>query len=184
LYSAKPPGGEAVKKESAPFSIDPLSWQSLISALNLLNRVFPREAQGGERPVVFFTASLCSVGRLLLRWRGYPFVRYWVARDNETAAVIGTVGLYTKVGDGEAYWGGWMCVDPEARGKSLGMMLAYRALVEATIMGDRKYVRLYTSTDPNEAAAQIMYDQMGLQVYRVEDEPGTDYKRLYRQMEL
>jgi ribosomal protein S18 acetylase RimI-like enzyme len=77
-----------------------------------------------------------------------------------------------------------MCVDPEARGKSLGMMLAYRALVEATIMGDRKYVRLYTSTDPNEAAAQIMYDQMGLQVYRVEDEPGTDYKRLYRQMEL
>ncbi|MDZ4165034.1 MAG: GNAT family N-acetyltransferase [Smithellaceae bacterium] len=173
-----------MKNGSEPFYIELLSWRNLRSALNLLNRVFPREAQAGERPVVFFTASLCSVGRFLLKWKGYPFVRYWVARDNETGAVIGTVGLYTKADDDEAYWGGWMCVDPEARGKSLGMMLAYRALVEAIKMGDRKYVRLYTSTDPNEAAAQIMYDQMGLQVYRVEDESGTGYKRLYRQIEL
>ena len=173
-----------MKKESAPFSIDPLSWKNLRSALNLLNRVFPWEAQGSERPVVFFTASLFSLGQLWLKWKGYPLVRYWVASDNETGAVIGTVGLYTKADDDEAYWGGWMCVDPETRGKSLGTMLAFRALVEATILGDRKYVRLYTSTDPNEAAAQIMYDQMGLHVYRVEDESGTGYKRLYRQMEL
>lgn len=180
----KPLGGITVKNESEPFDIEPLSWKNLRSALNLLNRVFPKEAQGGERPVIFFTASLCFVGRLLLKWKGYPFVRYWVARDNETGAVIGTVGLYTKADDGEAYWGGWMCVDPHTRGRSVGMILSYRAIVEATKRGDRKYARLYTSTDPNEAAAQIMYDQMGLEVYREEDEPGTGYKRLYRQIEL
>jgi hypothetical protein len=46
------------------------------------------------------------------------------------------------------------------------MSLSYRAMVEATKRGDRKYARLYTSTDPNKAAAQIMYDQMGLEIYR------------------
>ena len=170
--------------EKELFYIEPLSWRNLRSALNLLNRVFTRESQGGERPFVFFTASLCSLGRLLLKGKGYPFVRYWVDRDSETGAVTGTVGVYTKADDDDAYWGGWMCVDPEARHKSLGMALSYRAMVEATKRGDRKYARLYTSTDPNGAAAQIMYDQMGLEVYREEDEPGTGYKRLYRQIEL
>ena len=173
-----------MKTESEPFYIEPLSWKNLRSALNLLNRVFSREAQGGERPAIFFTASICSVGRLLLKWKGYTFIQYWVARDSETGAVIGTVGIYTKADDDEAYWGGWMCVDPKARGKSLGMALSYRAMVEAGKRGDRKYVRLYTSTDPNEAAAQVMYEQMGLTVYKEEDEPGTGYKRLYRQGEL
>jgi GNAT superfamily N-acetyltransferase len=173
-----------MKNKSESFYIEPLSWKNLQSALNLLNRVFPRESQGGERPFVFFTATLCSAGRLLLKWKGYPFVSYWVARDSENSAVVGTVGIYTKADDDEAYWGGWMCVDPKARGKSLGMALSYRAMVEATKRGDRKYARLYTSTDPNEAAAQLMYDQMGLKVYREEDEPATGYKRLYRQIEL
>ena len=115
-FILKTDGATTMKSELEPFYIEPLSWKNLRSALNLLSPVFPRESQGGERPFVFFTATLFFAGRLLLKRKGYP--------------------------------------------------------------------RLYTSTDPNEASAQLMYEQMGLKVYKDEDEPGTACKRLCRQIEL
>jgi GNAT superfamily N-acetyltransferase len=172
------------KLDHDSFVIEPLSFKTLLPALRLVDRVFERHGQGKERADFFFTASLFGGGKFYLRRKGYPFVQYWVVRDKATGKIYGTVGLYTRTDDPDAYWGGWMCVDPKERGKAVGHELALKALSEARRKGDRKYVRLYTSTDPAESRAQEMYDRMGLVVYREEADPLTGYTRLYRQMTL
>lgn len=172
------------KLDRDSFAIEPLSLGTLHSTLRLVDYVFPIREQGSERADIFFTASLFALGRFYLRSKGYPHVQYWVARDKKTGQIYGTVGLYTKADDPEAYWGGWMCVDPRERGKAIGHELMMRAFHEAQRRGDRKYARLYTSTDPNEARAQEMYDRLGLRVYKEELDPVTGYTRLYRQMPL
>jgi GNAT superfamily N-acetyltransferase len=166
------------------FAIKPLTIGTLLPALRLVDRVFPIREQGRERADVFFTASLFAPGRFYLRRRGYPFVRYWVAKDQETGRIYGTVGMYTRADDPEAYWGGWMCVDPRERGKAVGHELMMSAFAEAKRRGDRKYARLYTSNDPNEARANEMYDRIGLRIYKEEYDPVTGYTRLYRQVPL
>ncbi len=172
------------KLDHDSFVIEPLSFRTLLPALRLVDRVFERREQGQERADVFFTASLFAGGRFYLRKKGYPSVQYWVAKDKATGQIYGTVGLYTRTDDLDAYWGGWMCVDPKERGKAIGHELAFKALSEARTNGDRKCVRLYTSTDPAESRAQEMYDRMGLRVYKEEADPLTGYTRLYRQMPL
>ena len=166
------------------FSIAPLSFGNLLSALELVDRVFPRAQQGKERADFFFPASLLPPGRWLVRLIGYPTVLYWVAVDRESRKVIGTVGIYAMSSDPEAYWGGWMCVDTRDRSRGIGFALMRHAITQAARRNDRKYVRLYTSTDPNEAKAQILYDSVGLTVYKTEDDPTTGFQRLYRQCEL
>ena len=174
----------ASKGGNPDFSIAPLSFGNLLPALELVNRVFPRSAQGKERADFFFPASILLPGRWLCRLIGYPVVLYWVAVDPEGGRVIGTVGIYAMSSDPEAYWGGWMCVDPKDRSRGVGFSLMRHAIVQAARRSDRKYVRLYTSTDPNEAKAQVLYDGVGLTVYKTEDDPRTGFQRLYRQCEL
>ena len=172
------------KQGNPDFSIAPLSFGNLRSALKLVNRVFTPTAQGRERADFYFTDSILPPGRWLARMIGYPVVLYWVAVDLESRKVIGTVGIYAMSSDPEAYWGGWMCVDPKDRSRGIGFALMRHAIVEAGRRNDRKYVRLYTSTDPNEAKAQVLYDSVGLAVYKTEDDPKTGFQRLYRQCEL
>jgi GNAT superfamily N-acetyltransferase len=172
------------KTDHDSFVIEPLSWGTLRRSLKLVDYVFPVKEQGSERADVFFTASLFGLGRFYLRTKGYPHVQYWVAKDKKTGRVYGMVGLYTRTDDPEAYWGGWMCVDPRERGMAIGHELMMSAFGEAKRRGDRKYARLYTSTDPNEARANEMYDRIGLRVYKEEFDPVTGYTRLYRQVPL
>lgn len=59
---------------------------------------------------------------------------------------------YKKDAD-EAVWVGWFCVDLKARGHGIGQALIEHTVARACDVGfDR--IRLYTSTDPNEEAAQ------------------------------
>ncbi len=76
--------------------------------------------------------------------------------------VLGTTGLYrTRKDADEAVWVFWFCVAPEARGQGMG-----QALLDHTFARAREFgydtVRLYTSTDPNEAIAQHLYEKNGL----------------------
>ncbi len=164
--------------------IEPLTFKYLLPALKVVDAVFPRREQGRELADFAFTASLLSLGRLITKRMGYPTVNYWIARDTKTNQIYGTVGLYTHADDPEAYWGGWMCVDPRHRGRSIGKKLYEFALTEAKRKGDRPYFRFYTSTDPNEARAQEMYDRSGFKVYKEEFDPVSGYTRLYRQGRL
>ncbi len=96
----------------------------------------------------------------LLRLGGIRVPRFWVAVD-EADRVLGTVGLY-ETGDG-VLWLGWFCTAPEARGRGVGRRLLNHAIDTARSEGQSS-LRLYTSTDPNEAAAQILYERMGSRV--------------------
>ncbi|ASQ91109.1 hypothetical protein CHL67_09450 [Prosthecochloris sp. GSB1] len=80
---------------------------------------------------------------------------------DESRNVLGTTGLYRYKRDaGEAVWVAWFCVAPEARGQGIGQALIEHTVTRARDAGfDR--IRLYTSTDPNEAAAQRLYAKNG-----------------------
>ena len=56
---------------------------------------------------------------------------------------------------------------PEYRGQGIGKQLIEFSIEAARGYG-KKYLRLYTSTDPNEAAAQFLYEKYGFRVFRVE----------------
>lgn len=171
----------ANQSDDSDVIIEPLTFKYLLPALKVVDSVFPRREQGRELADFAFTASILPLGRLITKWMGYPMVMYWIARDPRTEQIYGTVGLYARADDPEAYWGGWMCVDPRQRGRAIGKKLYESAISEAKRRGDRPYFRFYTSTDPNEARAQEMYEKSGFKVYKEEFDPVSGYTRLYRQ---
>ena len=80
--------------------------------------------------------------------------------------VIGTTGLYRYMNDAnEAVWVAWFCVDPKARGRGIGQALIDHTVSRARNAGFNR-IRLYTSTDPNEAAAQRLYEKNGFKEIR------------------
>jgi GNAT superfamily N-acetyltransferase len=80
--------------------------------------------------------------------------------------VLGTTGLYCYKNDAtEAVWVAWFCVDPKARGRGIGQALIDHTVSRARNAGFNR-IRLYTSTDPNEAAAQRLYEKNGFKEIR------------------
>ena len=65
----------------------------------------------------------------------------------------------------EAVWVAWFCVDPKARGRGIGQALIDHTVSRARNAGFNR-IRLYTSTDPNEAAAQRLYEKNGFKEIR------------------
>ncbi|HOG10742.1 MAG TPA: GNAT family N-acetyltransferase [Smithella sp.] len=172
------------QNDMVDYVIEPLTFKYLLPALRLVDSVFPRREQGGERADLAFTASLLTLGRRIAKWMGYPMVRYWIVRDVATNRIYGTIGHYVRADDPDAYWGGWMCVDPRARGLGIGKKLINFVVGESVRRGDRPYHRFYTSTDPNEAKAVAMYNRACFNVYKQECDPVTGYTRLYYQVRL
>ena len=94
-------------------------------------------------------------------------LKYWVAVNNN-GDVCGICGLYTyKNDEHEAVWLGWFCVSQNLRGQGIGQKLIEYSIAEARKY-NKKYFRLYTSTDPNEAAAQSLYEKYGFKVVKQE----------------
>ena len=122
------------------------------------------------------------VMKALLRLTGSMAVfRYWVALD-EDGKICGTTGLYSEKEDfHEAIWLSWFCVDPAYRGRGIGAQLLEFS-IEAARGYDKKYLRLYTSDDPGEAAAQFLYEKHGFRVVDTEKKRG--YTLFYREREL
>jgi GNAT superfamily N-acetyltransferase len=80
---------------------------------------------------------------------------------DEANIVLGTTGLYRYRKDSaEAVWVAWFCVAPKARGRGVGQTLIDHTVATARNAGFGK-IRLYTSTDPNEAIAQRLYEKNG-----------------------
>ncbi|MES2006493.1 MAG: GNAT family N-acetyltransferase [Patescibacteria group bacterium] len=102
---------------------------------------------------------------------------YWVVSENGT--VVATTGLYRYRGDkqGEVNLG-WFCVAPEMRGAGLGRKVLEWTMMRAQIEG-AKTLKLYTSNSSNEAAAQKLYESVGLTVVR--EEPHGEYIYMYRE---
>jgi GNAT superfamily N-acetyltransferase len=169
-------GGEGIKKRiEIMVKIIKLSKGYLKKASLLLNDVFRYES---GLPSVAFEASLDQEKFEQLN-RGVKnkisSLEYFVAVD-KSGRVLGTTGLYSqKKDEKEAYWLGWYCVDPAFRGKGIGGKLLDKVIRKAKERG-KIFLRLYTSTSPEEKAAQHIYDSKGFITTR--KEKNIIYKEL------
>lgn len=138
--------------------IQKLSKKTLESAVELLERVFPYETD----PRLWPTASIDKIAyKELFLEHGVDRLQYWVLCD--TGKVIGMTGLYIY-NDKDDAWLGWFCIDSEQRLRGLGSRLLTFSINKAKEWGATN-LRLYTSDDPNEAAAQKLYEQFGFTIY-------------------
>lgn len=166
--------------------IVPLSEENLEETIRMAHKVFPLDAASDNPPERGFRKSLSNEANIK-SWKGPEHVlsglNYWVLLDDETDKVIGVTGLYSfKENPGEV-WLAWYCIDPEVRGKGLGRKLLEWTMAKAKEEGYSVF-RLYTSTDPNEAAAQKLYDSVGLKITEEKDDPDSPCKIMYRQRNL
>lgn len=162
--------------------IQPLSHLTLLKAQQLVDQTFPHYPWSHRR--LFYSISKPQVVyRWLLRRRWQvTALQDWVAVDNDQ--VIGTVGIYTNAQDQqEAGWLSWFCVHPDFRGRGLGKELLDFGIQLAT-RSEKKYLRLYTSTHPSEAKAQLLYERFGFRITGQEPWQGTVYNRIYRERVL
>ena len=120
--------------------------------------------------------------KMLMKLCGYTSaMKYWVAVD-ENEDVCGITGLYGNKSDkDEALWLSWFCVNPKHRGRGIGKQLIEFSIEEAK-KHRKKYLRLYTSDDANEADAQFLYEQYGFKIFKREEKAG--YTLIYREKEL
>lgn len=105
----------------------------------------------------------------------------WVA-VNDNGDVCGTTGFYTTPKDKtEASWLSWFCVDPKQRGLGIGKILLNFSIDKAR-ESNKRFLRLYTSDDPNEAAAQGLYEKHGFKI--IKKKKYISHTILYRELIL
>jgi GNAT superfamily N-acetyltransferase len=163
--------------------IAPLSRELIPSAQRLVNSVFPRQCLSERISFWTYPRRNSRLVRLVFRALGvHELHGYWVATDERQVNVVGIAGLYSYNKDTEdAVWLGWYCVAPQARGTGVGGKVLDFAIDRARETGKRS-LRLYTSTDPNEATAQHVYEKKGFRV--VDMKPGRNTTLIFREKSL
>lgn len=162
--------------------IQPMSHDVLEDAAALAEKIFAHDSQ---QPRPWFEASLDASKKkeFIARPENNDVgdsIRYWVATHNSN--VIGTTGLYTYKHDQDvARWVGWFCLAPHARGQGIGGRLLDFTIAEAKKVAS--VLRLYTSTHPLEADAQLLYEKRGLREVRKGERIGG-YQNIYRELVL
>ncbi len=163
-----------------------ISPENIREATSLVHSVFVEDAAEEESPGKAYLASLYpeKYQDLRKRW-DTKTMHYYLVRDLLSGESVGVTGFYTELSDPEEVaWLGWFCVDPLRRRKGLGGAILEWTIREVRKRGFKKF-RLYTSTNPNEAAAQILYEKMGFQLIgREEFEEKKPYTILYRELSL
>ncbi len=151
-------------------------------AIALVRSVFPRMSPFEHLSFIAIRNPQSLAGRLLLFLGGIKDILAFDVLVDEAGAVLGTTGLYRYQKDAqEAVWLSWFCVAPQARGQGLGQALLAHTVAKAQKAGFNT-IRLYTSTDPNEAAAQRLYEKNGFHI--VKRCPGVGGTILFRERQL
>ncbi|MEK7175920.1 MAG: GNAT family N-acetyltransferase [Patescibacteria group bacterium] len=164
--------------------IIPLSKENLEETIELAHKVFPLDAAGENPPEKGFRKSLLPEEDREYWEKNKLFrLNYWVLLDDRSDRVIGVTGLYAFSDHKEEAWLAWFCIDPAERGKGLGRRLLEWTMTKAKEEGYSVF-KLYTSTDPNEAAAQNLYESIGLKITEEQKDSESEYKILYRQRSL
>jgi GNAT superfamily N-acetyltransferase len=163
------------------FSYIPLSYENLEEAIALVREVFPDDFDTEDSPEEAYRASLDREKyKSFIDRHHLDLLQYLLVVEQSTGKAVGVTEWYTVDTDPKGMiWLGWYCVDQTHRGKGFG-----RAILEWTVatVKDMGYttMRLYTTTDPNEADAQILYEKMGFKLIGQEDE-GRSYITLFRE---
>jgi GNAT superfamily N-acetyltransferase len=169
-------------------NIVPLTKENLEETIAMAHEVFPLDAVSKNPPEKGLRKSLSfdtedSSWNSITKGKKLTRLNYWVLLDDDTNKVIGVTGLYAFSDAVDEAWLAWFCLDGSTRGKGLGRKLLEWTMNKAKEEG-YKVFRLYTSTDPNEAAAQKLYESIGLKVINEEVDADSPYKILYRQVQL
>ncbi len=167
----------------ADIRIQDLETDHLPAARKLVKRVFPWQSPIERLSFYAIAHRRSSLMRRIMALVGVDeILNFWIALDNVSERVLGTTGLYAYTRDAtDAVWLAWFCVAPEARRKGLGSRLLDFSIVEAQKTG-RRYLRLYTSDDQREAAAQQLYDSRGLRI--VGKKRRWFHTEIYRELPL
>lgn len=146
--------------------IQPLTKSHLQEAGEMANKVFPDTE---VPPMIGLEACLDRkvVERLNSEHGGqFNWLKYWTAFDDDLNKITGVVGVYEEFEDAEtACWLGWYCVDPTFRNKGIGTLLLAYAINETKKL-HKRYLRLYTSTNPSRSVAQKMYENTGFKIMK------------------
>lgn len=173
-----------ISEASRPVSITirPLSQSTLREAVDLLTKIFPVQ-DPDEYAKIWFPASLDKRKyKAFFERAGITEARYWVAIAK--GRVVGTIGLYSyKKDEREAYWMGWLGVDPMYRGRGIGVKLVEFSINMARKSG-KKFIRLYTSNDPNEAKAQDLYEKYHFGIIDTQAGINHPYNIIFRELKL
>lgn len=164
--------------------IVPMTAENLPAAIEAGKDGF-RYGWGFLNPATDFQAALTPMATKIHAGQREMNARYFLAVDKENR-VLGTTGLYQTAKDqGDALWLGWMSVRPAYRGKGIGQKLLDFSIDEAK-RSNVDYLRLYTSTYKGEAAAQPLYERVGLKVVgeMKHELPVPGLKYLFREMPL
>lgn len=181
----KIPNDTKLSVEKSPkIELKPLTEEKLEEAIALANTIFPHGVDSSEGAMIAYPASLNPEKyRDQLNSMGVSSLNYWLA-FNKQNEVIGITGLYHQIDDADDIaWVGWYGVKPEERGKGIGRNILEQTIAKAQATGC-KALRLYTSTVPNEATAQLLYEKLGFKIFKTEDVPGEEYKLLFREKKL
>lgn len=154
----------------------------IAKADKLVSKVFPFRSLSERLTFWAFKHQKNELVKRMIYFFGVSSLsNFWVAID-EYENVYGTTGIYTYLNDdNEAIWLAWFCVDPDQRGQGIGKQLIEHSIIMAKIY-NKRYFRLYTSSDPNEAAAQNLYDKYGFLVKKREKK--LFYEKIYRELVL
>ncbi|MDA1079177.1 MAG: GNAT family N-acetyltransferase [bacterium] len=136
---------------------------NLKEASALADGIFSNE----DVPPSLGLAASCDPAALQLlnsnRDNRFNWLRYWVAIDQDTDAVVGTVGIYEEKADStDSCWLGWYCVDPSYRGRHVGTMLIEFAIDQATVL-NKHYLKVFTSVGDARTAAHAVYKKYGFE---------------------
>ncbi|MCG2698377.1 GNAT family N-acetyltransferase [Candidatus Parcubacteria bacterium] len=160
----------------------PLEKKYLIKASKLADSIFPNEE---IPPSKAFEISLDKekFDNFIKSKNDVKTLEYFVAID-ENDSVIGTSGLYSLNSDyKDTYWLGWYCVHQDYRGKGIGKILLDCSIKKARKRG-KKFLSLYTSTNPNETAAQKVYEKNGFYITGQKKVKQGNYEIFFRRKEL
>ncbi len=166
--------------------IESLSYKTLKQAITLVNKVFPNQNLFEKASLAFrFSLEKDSIiSKLAFFVVGVTEANYWVAIDEVSSKVMGMTGLYCYKKDRpQAYWLGWTCVDPKFRGRGIGGKLVDFCIEKARAEG-KQFLRLHTSTHPNEETAQILYEKRGFRLIGESRAGRSSFKKLYRELQL
>ena len=151
-------------------------------AESLVRSVFPSMTLLEQMSFIAIKRPGSLAGRLLMRLAGVKSMIAFDVYIDDSGAVRGTTGLYQYEKDAqEAAWVAWFCVDPKTRGKGIGQKLIEHTIRMAAQAGFRR-VRLYTSTDPNEEAAQRLYEKNGFK--KISREKGLFGTKIFRELQI
>lgn len=163
----------------ADTSIESLSLTDLGVTSRLVDTLFSKEVE--LIPSEALRASL-EPEKYDVFWKKFnlTYLHYWVALLE--SKVVGITGLYGLKKDAhEALWLSWFCVDPVYRKHGIGSQLLIFTEEEAKRLG-AKCLRLYTSTNPEEAVAQHLYEERNYVITGTEQLPHE--LRVYREKKL